>query len=98
MGFADPEAVPANPCDLCELTLSEGMEGGEFLTGGCYCAPQGADVNCLHGTLKPLHCACMVADADCVELLLQKGAEVKLWKIRKQVENSEIRGGEVGRS
>ncbi|NWR40702.1 ASB8 protein, partial [Tachuris rubrigastra] len=29
-----------------------------------------------HGTLKPLHCACMVADADCVELLLQKGAEV----------------------
>ncbi|KFV51319.1 Ankyrin repeat and SOCS box protein 8, partial [Gavia stellata] len=37
---------------------------------------QGADVNCMHGTLKPLHCACMVADADCVELLLQKGAEV----------------------
>ncbi|KAM3657363.1 ankyrin repeat and SOCS box protein 8 isoform 1-T1 [Ammospiza maritima maritima] len=37
---------------------------------------RGADVNCLHGTLKPLHCACMVADADCVELLLQKGAEV----------------------
>lgn len=33
-------------------------------------------MNCLHGTLKPLHCACMVADADCVELLLQKGAEV----------------------
>ncbi|RMB90344.1 hypothetical protein DUI87_33230 [Hirundo rustica rustica] len=33
---------------------------------------RGADVNCLHGTLKPLHCACMVADADCVELLLQK--------------------------
>ncbi|NXP44662.1 ASB8 protein, partial [Heliornis fulica] len=38
---------------------------------------RGADVNCMHGTLKPLHCACMVADADCVELLLQKGAEVK---------------------
>ncbi|NXH15264.1 ASB8 protein, partial [Bucco capensis] len=37
---------------------------------------QGADVNCLHGTLKPLHCACMVADADCVELLLHNGAEV----------------------
>ncbi|XP_053789373.1 ankyrin repeat and SOCS box protein 8-like [Vidua chalybeata] len=37
---------------------------------------RGADVNCLHGTLKPLHCACMVADADCVELLLQKVAEV----------------------
>ncbi|PKK17871.1 ankyrin repeat and SOCS box containing 8 [Columba livia] len=30
----------------------------------------------MHGTLKPLHCACMVADTDCVELLLQKGAEV----------------------
>lgn len=38
--------------------------------------PQGADVNRMHGTLKPLHCACMVADADCVELLLEKGAEV----------------------
>ncbi|XP_029433134.1 ankyrin repeat and SOCS box protein 8 [Rhinatrema bivittatum] len=37
---------------------------------------RGADVNCMHGTLKPLHCACMVADADCVELLLEKGAEV----------------------
>ncbi|KAH0629031.1 hypothetical protein JD844_010778 [Phrynosoma platyrhinos] len=36
----------------------------------------GADVNCMHGTLKPLHCACMVADADCIELLLEKGAEV----------------------
>lgn len=34
----------------------------------------------MHGTLKPLHCACMVADADCVELLLQKGAEVKAFK------------------
>lgn len=33
-------------------------------------------MNGMHGTLKPLHCACMVADADCVELLLQKGAEV----------------------
>uniref|UniRef100_A0A2K5IXT8 Ankyrin repeat and SOCS box containing 8 n=1 Tax=Colobus angolensis palliatus TaxID=336983 RepID=A0A2K5IXT8_COLAP len=36
---------------------------------------EGADVNCTHGTLKPLHCACMVSDADCVELLLEKGAE-----------------------
>ncbi|XP_045444977.1 ankyrin repeat and SOCS box protein 8 isoform X4 [Pipistrellus kuhlii] len=36
----------------------------------------GADVNCTHGTLKPLHCACMVSDADCVELLLEKGAEL----------------------
>ncbi|KAL1765904.1 ankyrin repeat and SOCS box protein 8 [Sigmodon hispidus] len=36
----------------------------------------GADVNCTHFTLKPLHCACMVSDADCVELLLEKGAEV----------------------
>lgn len=38
---------------------------------------QGADVNRMHGTLKPLHCACMVADNDCVELLLEKGAEVR---------------------
>ncbi|KAK6471204.1 ankyrin repeat and SOCS box protein 8 [Huso huso] len=37
---------------------------------------RGADINSMHGTLKPLHCACMVADADCVELLLEKGAEV----------------------
>ncbi|MBN3301727.1 ankyrin repeat and SOCS box protein 8 [Amia ocellicauda] len=37
---------------------------------------RGADINGMHGTLKPLHCACMVADADCVELLLEKGAEV----------------------
>ncbi|XP_072423887.1 ankyrin repeat and SOCS box protein 8-like, partial [Chiloscyllium punctatum] len=36
---------------------------------------QGADINCTHGTLKPLHCACMMADPDCVELLLEKGAE-----------------------
>ena len=40
-------------------------------------------MNCTHGTLKPLHCACMVADADCVELLLQKGAEVKAFKEEK---------------
>lgn len=33
-------------------------------------------MNRMHGTLKPLHCACMVADVDCVELLLEKGAEV----------------------
>uniref|UniRef100_A0A8I5NA86 Ankyrin repeat and SOCS box containing 8 n=1 Tax=Papio anubis TaxID=9555 RepID=A0A8I5NA86_PAPAN len=39
----------------------------------------GADVNCTHGTLKPLHCACMVSDADCVELLLEKGAELSHW-------------------
>ncbi|XP_074386999.1 ankyrin repeat and SOCS box protein 8 isoform X2 [Zonotrichia albicollis] len=64
--------------------LPSGQRGGSHRPGealflpyrGCSCAPQGADVNCLHGTLKPLHCACMVADADCVELLLQKGAEV----------------------
>lgn len=55
-------------------------------------------MNCLHGTLKPLHCACMVADADCVELLLQKGAEVKLWRNQKLVKNAEKRGWDVGRS
>lgn len=58
-----------------------GWEGpgwaGLLIPAGVCCALQGADVNCMHGTLKPLHCACMVADADCVELLLQKGAEVR---------------------
>lgn len=52
----------------------------ELKVSHCYVfissVPQGADVNRMHGTLKPLHCACMVADADCVELLLEKGAEV----------------------
>ncbi|XP_039944406.1 ankyrin repeat and SOCS box protein 8 isoform X2 [Hirundo rustica] len=61
--------------------LPPGQRGGSHRPGTGIpdqgsCARQGADVNCLHGTLKPLHCACMVADADCVELLLQKGAEV----------------------
>ena len=36
----------------------------------------GADVNRLHGTLLPLHCACMVGDSDCAELLIQRGAQV----------------------
>lgn len=51
--------------------------GGGFANRGFAALSQGADVNGMHGTLKPLHCACMVADTDCVELLLQKGAEVK---------------------
>ncbi|XP_053550083.1 ankyrin repeat and SOCS box protein 8 [Bombina bombina] len=37
---------------------------------------RGADVNCAHDTLMPLHCACMVCDLDCVELLLEYGAHV----------------------
>ncbi|CAH2307540.1 Ankyrin repeat and SOCS box 8 [Pelobates cultripes] len=37
---------------------------------------KGADVNCPHDTLLPLHSACMVCDADCVELLLENGARV----------------------
>ncbi|KAM4632141.1 ankyrin repeat and SOCS box protein 8 isoform 1-T3 [Discoglossus pictus] len=37
---------------------------------------RGADVNCAHDTLMPLHCACMVSDTDCVELLLENGAHV----------------------
>lgn len=36
----------------------------------------GADVNGIHGTLLPLHCACMVSDSSCLRLLLQKGARV----------------------
>ncbi|MEE6525200.1 hypothetical protein FKM82_025065 [Ascaphus truei] len=37
---------------------------------------RGVDVNCPHDTLMPLHCACMVCDAECVELLLENGARV----------------------
>jgi len=37
---------------------------------------QGADVNKLHGTLLPLHCACMTGDAVIVAMLLQHGAQV----------------------
>ncbi|XP_013406217.1 ankyrin repeat and SOCS box protein 8 [Lingula anatina] len=37
---------------------------------------EGADVNKPHGTLLPLHCACMVSDSYVVELLLQHGAQV----------------------
>lgn len=37
---------------------------------------RGADVNGTQGTLKPLHCACMVADPRCVKLLLDHGALV----------------------
>ncbi len=37
---------------------------------------QGADVNQIHGTLLPLHCACMVGDSYSLDLLLQRGAEV----------------------
>jgi len=37
---------------------------------------QGADVNKLHGTLLPLHCACMTGDAVVVAMLLKHGAEV----------------------
>ncbi|XP_063411852.1 ankyrin repeat and SOCS box protein 8-like [Mytilus trossulus] len=36
----------------------------------------GADVNRLHGTLLPLHCACMVSDNETLKLLLDKGARV----------------------
>ena len=37
---------------------------------------RGADVNKLHGTLLPLHCACMTGDVQVVELLLQHNAQV----------------------
>ena len=46
----------------------------------------GADINRLHGTLLPLHCACMVADSYCLQLLLRKGAEVNvLWHLLKYI-------------
>ena len=41
----------------------------------------GADVNRLHGTLLPLHCACMVSDSDTLKLLLEKGAKVYSTKL-----------------
>lgn len=37
---------------------------------------EGVDVNRIHGTLLPLHCACMSGDPDCVKLILDHGAEV----------------------
>lgn len=37
---------------------------------------RGADVNRLHGTLLPLHCACMVSDSFVLKLLIRKGARV----------------------
>jgi len=37
---------------------------------------EGAEVNRLHGTLLPLHCACMVGDCDSLSLLVQRGADV----------------------
>ena len=36
----------------------------------------GVDVNRVHGTLLPLHCACMAGDVDNVKLILDHGAEV----------------------
>lgn len=36
----------------------------------------GADVNRIHGLLLPLHCACMVGDSECAEMLIQRGAQV----------------------
>lgn len=36
----------------------------------------GADVNRVHGTLLPLHCACMVGDAEIAAILLQRNALV----------------------
>ncbi|XP_022098445.1 ankyrin repeat and SOCS box protein 8-like [Acanthaster planci] len=37
---------------------------------------EGANINRAHGTLLPLHCACMASDSECVKLLLKSGAEV----------------------
>lgn len=37
---------------------------------------EGADVNQMHGTLLPLHCACMTGDDYYVKLFLDHGAEV----------------------
>ncbi|XP_033629614.1 ankyrin repeat and SOCS box protein 8-like [Asterias rubens] len=37
---------------------------------------EGVDINQAHGTLLPLHCACMAGDSECIKLLIQNGAEV----------------------
>lgn len=37
---------------------------------------QGADVNRQHGTLLPLHCACMVSDNYNLQMLIRKGAKI----------------------
>ncbi len=37
---------------------------------------EGADVNRQHGTLLPLHTACMVSDSYCLQLLVERGAQV----------------------
>ena len=42
---------------------------------------EGADVNRRHGTLLPLHCACMVGNPEVVQLLIEKEAHVSLGPI-----------------
>ena len=36
----------------------------------------GAEINRCHGMLLPLQTACMVGDEECVQLLVERGAEV----------------------
>lgn len=55
---------------VCDWQTDDGSDDVEDLLD------QGADVNRLHGTLLPLHCACMVNDPDVALLLLQRGAQV----------------------
>lgn len=43
---------------------------------------QGADVNLAHGTFLPLHCACMVGDANSVSILIKWGADVSRLLLR----------------
>ncbi|XP_062581283.1 ankyrin repeat and SOCS box protein 8-like [Saccostrea cucullata] len=38
----------------------------------------GADVNHLHGTVLPLHCACMVSDVESLLILIRNGANINL--------------------
>ena len=38
----------------------------------------GADVNRQHGTILPLHCACMVSDEESLLTLIKRGARVSL--------------------
>lgn len=43
----------------------------------------GADVNRQHGTILPLHCACMVSDEESLLTLIKRGARVSVTQLSK---------------
>ncbi|XP_074659505.1 ankyrin repeat and SOCS box protein 8-like [Tubulanus polymorphus] len=60
--------------------LIRSISNWETFTGGNddveYLLELGADVNCTHGMLMPLHCACMVCEIETAKLLIARGANV----------------------